>query len=38
MTATYSIIAAEPVESLIRVIRGQRVIFDADLARGQRRA
>jgi hypothetical protein len=27
------IIAAEPVESLIRVIRGQRVILDADLAR-----
>ncbi len=28
-----SIIQAEPVESLIRVIRGQRVILDADLAR-----
>lgn len=28
-----AIIAAEPVESLIRVIRSQRVILDADLAR-----
>ena len=31
MTQT-AIIAAEPVESLIRVVRGQRVILDADLA------
>jgi hypothetical protein len=28
-----AIVTAEPVESLIRVIRGQRVILDADLAR-----
>lgn len=28
-----AIVAAEPVESLIRIIRGQRVILDADLAR-----
>ena len=28
-----TVIPAEPVESLIRVIRGQRVILDADLAR-----
>jgi hypothetical protein len=33
MTQPHSIIQAEPVESLIRVIRGQRVILDADLAR-----
>ena len=33
MTQLHSIIHAEPVESLIRVIRGQRVILDADLAR-----
>jgi hypothetical protein len=32
MTLTKSIVAAEPVESLIRIIRGQRVILDADLA------
>jgi len=31
--AKTAIVAAEPVESLIRVIRGQRVILDADLAR-----
>ena len=33
MTGSHSIIQAEPVESLIRVIRGQRVILNADLAR-----
>jgi hypothetical protein len=33
MPQPHSIVQAEPVESLIRVIRGQRVILDADLAR-----
>jgi len=33
MTQPQSILQAEPVENLIRVIRGQRVSLDADLAR-----
>ncbi len=33
MTQSHPIVQAEPVESLIRVIRGQRVMLDADLAR-----
>jgi len=33
MTTKRDIIPVEPVESLIRVIRGQRVILDTDLAR-----
>jgi hypothetical protein len=33
MTTKHDVIAVEPVESLIRVIRGQRVILDSDLAR-----
>jgi hypothetical protein len=33
MTTSKSIVPVEPVESLIRIIRKQRVILDADLAR-----
>jgi hypothetical protein len=33
MTISRSLTQVEPVESLIRVIRGQRVVLDADLAR-----
>jgi hypothetical protein len=32
-TRKVTVVASEPIETLIQVIRGQKVIFDADLAR-----